>query len=185
MKNARPVLWGIIIVLAVIIFILGAVLLSVVEARIGYKPTAQPATATPTLPARSPTPLLPSPTPLIPTTTIPSKPSATDTQMASSTSPTLPSPTPGYQNSATPVPCGAPKGWLTYIIQPGDTLYRLSQAYGITVGQIQQANCMGTSTLLETGQALFVPPWATHTPIFLTPTFTYTPTFPPLPTSLP
>ncbi|MGD0612267.1 MAG: LysM peptidoglycan-binding domain-containing protein [Anaerolineales bacterium] len=193
MKNARAVLWGIIIVLAVIIFVLGAVLLSVVEARIGSKPATQPMTATSTLPVVSPTSIPPSPTPLNPTDTLPSAPSMTVTPPASPTSPSLPSLTPALQNSATPtlqnsatsVPCRAPAGWQTYYVQPGDTLYRLSQAYGITVAQLQRANCLGTSTLLKTGQALFVPPWAPQPTMYFPPTFTGTATFPPLPTSLP
>jgi LysM repeat protein len=57
----------------------------------------------------------------------------------------------------TPLPCGAPYGWVVYTVQPGDTLYRLSQTYGITVGELQRANCMGASTLLHTRQALYVP----------------------------
>jgi LysM repeat protein len=82
---------------------------------------------------------------------------------------------------ATPtvIPCGAPAGWVTYIVQPGDTLFRLSQLYRISVADLQQANCLGASTLLHTGQALHVPPWGQLTP---TPTpsatWTNTPTFP-------
>jgi LysM repeat protein len=64
----------------------------------------------------------------------------------------------------TPVPCGAPHGWIIYIVRPGDTLYHLSQAYGITVGDLQRANCMGSTTVLHVGQKLTVPPWATRTP---------------------
>jgi len=79
----------------------------------------------------------------------------------------------------TRVPCGPPSGWILTSVQPGDTLFRLSQAYGITVTQLQSANCMGNSTFLRVGQSLYVPPWAPHTP---SPTFpgmdtpTYVPT---------
>ena len=59
----------------------------------------------------------------------------------------------------TPLPCGAPNSWVVYYVVPGDTLYRLGLAYGITVTELQRANCMGTSTLLHTGQLLYVPPW--------------------------
>lgn len=193
MKNARTVLWGIIIVLAIIIFALGAVLYTLALARIPTKAPAQAATATPTLTAVSPTSIPPSLTPLNPTDTLPSTPSMTDTPPASPTPPSLPSTTPALQtsvtatlqNSATPVPCGAPAGWLTYYVQPGDTLYRLSQAYGISVARLQRANCMGSSTLLKTGQLLFVPPWPPQPTMYLSPTLTATATFPPLPTSLP
>ena len=60
----------------------------------------------------------------------------------------------------TPVPCGPPFNWIRYFVQPGDTLYRLSMAYGVTVAQLQTANCMGYSTLLHTGQMLYLPPGA-------------------------
>ena len=68
----------------------------------------------------------------------------------------------------TPLPCGRPYGWIVYIIRPGDTLYHLSQAYGVSVASLQTANCMGSSTLLHVGDKLYVPPWATRTP---SPTF--------------
>ncbi|MCS7011380.1 MAG: LysM peptidoglycan-binding domain-containing protein [Anaerolineales bacterium] len=99
----------------------------------------------------------------------------------------------------TPIPCGPPPGWIAYIVQSGDTLYRLSRAYGISVAELQRANCLGGSTLIRTGQKLYVPPWATRTPSrTLTPTgprtwtstvFTHTPTptfsATPTPTSTP
>jgi LysM repeat protein len=64
----------------------------------------------------------------------------------------------------TSVACSAPSYWIVYIVRPGDTLYRLSLAYGISVAELQRANCMGSSTLLQTGQILYVPPWASRTP---------------------
>jgi membrane-bound lytic murein transglycosylase D len=59
----------------------------------------------------------------------------------------------------TPLACGAPYSWIVYTVQPGDTLYRLSVAYGITVSELQRVNCLGSSTLLHTGQLLYVPAW--------------------------
>lgn len=85
--------------------------------------------------------------------------------------PVLPTPTPAL--SKTLIPCGRPRYWVTYTVMPGDTLYRLSRSYGITVQQLQQANCMGSKTLIRIGQILFVPPWAPITP---TPTFYIWPT---------
>ena len=82
----------------------------------------------------------------------------------------------------TPLPCGAPNSWIVYTVQPGDTLYRLSVYYGITVIELQRANCLGSSTLLHTGQLLYVPSWPPHPAlptataiIFPTSTQTYTP----------
>lgn len=77
-----------------------------------------------------------------------------------------------------PIPCHRPYGWVAYIVQPGDTLYRLSLALGISQYQLQTANCM-TGTYLYAGQVLYVPfipvrtPTATRTP---TVTRTATPT---------
>jgi LysM repeat protein len=79
-------------------------------------------------------------------------------------------------SSETPAPtaeaCGPPAGWVVYIVQPGDTLFRLSQTLGVTVGQLQRANCLGGSTLLKAGQRLYVP----FLPVSATRTPTPTPT---------
>src|SRR5512140_1095279 len=40
----------------------------------------------------------------------------------------------------TRIPCGPPAGWVLSFVQKGDTLFRLSQAFGITVSQLQVAN---------------------------------------------
>lgn len=66
--------------------------------------------------------------------------------------------------AATPVPCGAPFGWVQYTVQPGDNLYRISQMFRVSVAQLQQANCLGYSTTIYVGQRLWVPNVATSTP---------------------
>ncbi len=81
----------------------------------------------------------------------------------------------------TPWPCGHPSGWIIYIVQRGDTLYRLSLTYGVTVAQLQQANCLADPNNLFVGQQLYVPPWAA-TPLPTIPAAA-TPTF--LPTNTP
>ena len=67
----------------------------------------------------------------------------------------------------TPIPCGHPRSWVIYIVQQGDTLYRLSKTYGVTVAQLEKANCTSGS-LIYIGQSLFVPPWG---PLFPSPTY--------------
>jgi len=67
----------------------------------------------------------------------------------------------------TPIPCGPPRNWVIYIVQQGDTLYRLSKTYGTTVAQLQKANCISGS-LIHIGQSLFVPPWG---PLYPSPTY--------------
>jgi LysM repeat protein len=97
--------------------------------------------------------------------------------------------------------CGPPSGWVIYIVQRGDTLFSLSLAVGASVTQLQQANCLGKSTLIVTGQQLYVPRLPIKTPTLIptspivpsltpppSPTATPTqlpptPTTPPLPTS--
>ncbi|MBN1452116.1 MAG: LysM peptidoglycan-binding domain-containing protein [Anaerolineales bacterium] len=65
----------------------------------------------------------------------------------------------------TPVPCGPPAGWIRYSVQPGNTLYSLSQAYGVSLSQLQFANCMVANQYnLVTGQTLWVPNVVTRTP---------------------
>jgi LysM repeat protein len=65
----------------------------------------------------------------------------------------------------TPVPCGPPVGWIRYIVQPGNTLYSLSQAYGVSLSQLQFANCMSANqSSLVTGQTIWVPNVVTRTP---------------------
>ena len=63
----------------------------------------------------------------------------------------------------TPIPCGAPKTWVLYTVQPGDTLFHLGQLYGIPYTDLQRANCL-TSSTIRTGQLLYVPPWPQRTP---------------------
>jgi LysM repeat protein len=74
----------------------------------------------------------------------------------------------------TPVPCGPPAGWIRYIVQPGNTLYSLSQAYGVSLSQLQFANCMAANQYnLATGQTIWVPNVVTRTPrATATPTLT-------------
>ncbi len=72
-------------------------------------------------------------------------------------------------STRTPIPCGPPSNWVTYIVQPGDTLFKLSLDFGVSVSALQFANCMGSSTLIIAGQHLKVPNVPTRTP---TPTAT-------------
>ena len=97
----------------------------------------------------------------------------------------VPPPSPTLTSSPVPPPptqpiqCGPPPGWIPYTVQPGDNLYRISLAYGVSISQLQQANCLGSSTRIKTGQLLYVPNVPTRvvtaTPS-RTPTKTATPT---------
>lgn len=65
---------------------------------------------------------------------------------------------------ATAPACGAPAGWIQYSVQPGDTLYKISQLYRTTVSQLQNANCLGSSSTIFVGQKLWAPNVPTSTP---------------------
>jgi LysM repeat protein len=83
--------------------------------------------------------------------------------------------------TVTVIPCGPPAGWVrNYIVQPGDTLFRIALSYNITYPQLQRGNCMGGSTTIYTGQRLWVPNVPPRTP---TPGITIVP--PATQTSLP
>ena len=78
----------------------------------------------------------------------------------------------------TSVPCGPPPGWVYYIVKPGDTLYSIGRAHGVSVAQLQTANCLGSSTTIRVGQKLYVPNVPTIVP-------SPTPTIPKSPTPEP
>jgi len=62
-------------------------------------------------------------------------------------------------------PCGPPPGWVRYTVQPGNTLTGLSLAFGISISQLQFANCMlPTQYYIVPGQSLWVPNVPTRTP---------------------
>jgi LysM repeat protein len=71
--------------------------------------------------------------------------------------------------TATRIPCGAPVGWINYIVKSGDTLYQISLLYRVSVPQLQQANCILT-TNIRAGQVLKVPNVPTSTPWMTSPT---------------
>ncbi|MCI0553091.1 MAG: LysM peptidoglycan-binding domain-containing protein [Anaerolineae bacterium] len=72
---------------------------------------------------------------------------------------------PPVQATVTAVPCGPFAGWVrTYIVQPGDNLFRIGLSYGVTVSQLQRANCMGSSITIFVGQRLWAPNVPTRTP---------------------
>jgi LysM repeat protein len=56
-----------------------------------------------------------------------------------------------------PVPCYHPAGWVTYVVQSGETMYQISLKFGATTAALQNGNCMGRSLLIYTGQVLYIP----------------------------
>src|SRR5512133_1005051 len=78
--------------------------------------------------------------------------------------PTIPTTT-SVMASETPLSCGRPYGWTIHVVQSGETLFRLSQAYGVSTYQLQQANCLNGTTIIA-GQSLYVPNVITNTPVY-------------------
>ncbi len=111
---------------------------------------------------------------------IPAGPTATPTQAdlpglpVTNTVPpvTLPAPPTAFQTICTPRTDWA----YTYIIQSGDTLFKIANRFGLSIAELQSGNCIENADLIQAGQALRVPvPLVTSTPT-LTPTLTPTET---------
>ncbi len=61
--------------------------------------------------------------------------------------------------------CPLPTDWVAYIVQPTDSLFRLSVIYGVSLEELQQSNCMGDQTVILPGQVIYIPFIPTSTPI--------------------
>ena len=72
-------------------------------------------------------------------------------------------PTATSRLTATSCP-GHPNSWVIYIVQAGDTLYALSQYYGVSVRDLQNANCLDDPDEIQAGDQLWVPDLPTKTP---------------------
>ncbi len=70
--------------------------------------------------------------------------------------------------------CGPPEGWVPYRVQLYDNLFSISLMFGVSVPELQIANCMGSSTTIYVGDYLMVPNLPTLT---FTSTHTLTATF--------
>lgn len=55
-----------------------------------------------------------------------------------------------------------------YTIQRGETLFRIAQRYGLSVGELAQANSLSDPTLIFAGQQILIPGSASGTPAALT-----------------
>jgi LysM repeat protein len=74
-----------------------------------------------------------------------------------------------------------PQSWTRYQVQPGDTLFSLASARGVTVSRVLSANCRSADRI-QAGEFIFLPPLpATATP----PPTQPPPPPPPPPTSAP
>jgi LysM repeat protein len=89
---------------------------------------------------------------------------------------TLPGP-----GTVTAVNPAVPSSSQIHIVKPGETLYRISSFYGLTVDEIIRTNNMDDPDALLAGQELLIPLEAANRPL-ASPTFPMPPTNTPLPT---
>jgi hypothetical protein len=124
------------------------------------------------------------------------EPSAsTPTQVLPSLTPTQVIPT----LEPSPTPCFPPAGWVPYVLTSVDDVGNLAQAVGLSLEDLQRANCGANLNTVLPGDAIFLPyiPTSTPDPLqLLTPTNTLvsiiiintstpTPTLTPVPTVAP
>ena len=129
-------------------------------------PTDTPtATAVPTdTPTFTDTPLptnTPTDTPTdIPTDTPTPSDTPTDTPTTTVTATYLPTfPFPAAPTAKVPLTaCAQRAGWVTYIVQQGDTLFGISRQAGIGLTELQQANCISNPNSIYAGEIIVVPP---------------------------
>lgn len=57
--------------------------------------------------------------------------------------------------------CGPGDGWIEYVVQLDDNLFRIGQIFNVTVEELQYGNCLGDSTAVSVGKFIFVPGPAT------------------------
>jgi hypothetical protein len=104
--------------------------------------------------------------------------------MISPTSSILPVTPTATLNSTDPA-CTTPEGWILYTLLPTDSILRLSLSLGISVTDLQSANCLEDDRVVRPGDQIYIPylPTSTPTPGIQSPTPTAT--LQPEPTSSP
>lgn len=60
--------------------------------------------------------------------------------------------------------CIPPDGWTLYTVIPTNSIFRLSLIFGISVIDLQSANCLGDDSILRPGDQIYLPPSQTSTP---------------------
>jgi hypothetical protein len=77
--------------------------------------------------------------------------------------------------NGTEVFCTPPDGWSVYTVIPTDSIYRLSLIYGVSVADLETANCLAEGDSIRPGDLIYVPLFLTSTPTVLILTNTSTP----------
>ena len=183
MQTVRQMASGIVYALVSLLLVIGSLSLSLSQGESAAPPSATPRTLPTGTSTRVPT------TQPTPTGSGPARPSpsAVATQIIPTSThlyPTVaatPQPTSTFARAA----CGPFAGWVKgYVVQPGDTLFRIAILHGTTVDALQRANCR-TGTVIYAGERLWVPfVLQPPTQVTIIPTFD-TPTEPATATSTP
>jgi len=160
-QNAvQQALIGLLVMIAVVGTIIGGVILALgdrarIEADV-ERPTATtfrivtiPSSITTARPTPTHVPTVLPTIVTIPTTT-PRPAAPTLTATAKQAQPTI-------LPSATTTLCTPQAGWVSYVVQPGDTIFLIGLRYGVTTTRMRSANCL-TGDRIEVGDLLRVPP---------------------------
>lgn len=161
----RQLLIPLLVTVASVAMLLGSFLLSQLESPGAAAPptesTVQRATVTPFLPTVTP---IASPTPTV--TAVEPSPTESEASPVPATEELSPTPSPVPPETPAPTeplptpqppPCGPPPDWVSYTVQPNDTLYSLARHFGVDTTALQRANCL-YSYAIRVGQELRVPP---------------------------
>ncbi|GAB4477690.1 MAG: hypothetical protein Kow00124_21170 [Anaerolineae bacterium] len=145
---------GLAVLLVIAATVLGAVLLAINDNPDALAGQIEPSPTTYRIPTLMLSPLA--------TASPPSSPSPTARPATSTPIPTqtaAPSRTPTSPATLTPPPaiCRVPTGWVPYTVRPGDNLFRIGLAYGLTVDQLLAGNCR-TAARVSAGEVIYVPP---------------------------
>lgn len=87
--------------------------------------------------------------------TVPPRPTHRPTRTATSTTGLTATLTP--TEALTSTPCHIAAGWVSYRVQPGDTIFLIGLRYGVRVDTMLRGNCLSTS-LIHVGGDIYVPP---------------------------
>jgi hypothetical protein len=103
----------------------------------------------------------------------------TGSSLSANSSDSMTEPT-GTLNS-TRIACPPPAGWELYTVIPTDSIYRLGLIFGISVTELEKANCL-ENAILRPGDQIYVPSIPTRTPLpTSTPRPRYIPFYSPTP----
>lgn len=93
-------------------------------------------------------------TPIVTTAVVPTVSTGSNPSSVTVAAPTVVIPSYTYTTANT-------AGGLVYIVSPGETLYRISRRYGLTVSALAAANNLANPNIIYAGQSLFIPATAT------------------------